>query len=74
MELRTLANFALHPNASAMSFDEVLGDGKAQPGTADFAGPRNIHAVEPFKDARLVYFGNADSRVGNGELDLISVG
>ncbi len=37
MELRTVAHFAFDPNTAAMSFDEMLGDGKAQAGAANFA-------------------------------------
>src|SRR5712692_693637 len=53
VELRTLAHFALDPDAAAVSFDKMLGDGEPQPGAADFAGTRNIHAVKAFEDARL---------------------
>ena len=36
MELRALAHFTFHPDASAMNFDEVLGDGKAEACAAGF--------------------------------------
>src|SRR5437660_5500755 len=74
MELRTLPHFALDPDAAAMRFDEMLGDGKAEAGTADFSRPCNINAVEALKDAGLVRSGNADSGVRNGESNLASVG
>ena len=74
MELRTLAYLALHPEAAAMSLDEMLGDGEAKAGAADFAGARNIDAVEALKDAGLVHLGDADSRVRNRELDFFPVG
>ncbi len=73
MELRTLPHFALDPDAAAMSFNEMLGDGKAQASTADFARTCNIDAVEALKNARLVRPGNADSGVRNGESNLVSV-
>src|SRR5689334_11743721 len=74
MELRTLPHFALDPDSSAMSFDEMLGDRKAQAGAADFARTCNIDAVEALKDAGLVRPGNADSGVRDRESNLISVG
>jgi hypothetical protein len=74
MELRTLAYFTLDPDAAAMSLDEMLGDGEAKAGAADFAGPRNIDPVEALKDAGLIHFGDADSRVRNRELDFFPVG
>src|SRR5215467_15522412 len=74
MELRTMSYFTLHPDAAAVSFDEVLGNGKAEAGAADFARPRNIHSIEALKDSRLIHFRNADPRIRNSELDFVSIG
>ena len=74
MELRTLAHFALDPDAPTVSFDEMFGDRKPEAGAADLTGPRHIDAVEAFKDARLVHLGDADSLVGDGEGDLLLIG
>ena len=74
MEMRALPNFAVHPDAAAMSFDEMLSDGKAQTRSTDLAGARDIDSVETFKNAGLVHLGNADARVRNGESDFLSVG
>src|ERR1051325_8185467 len=74
MELRTMPNFALDPDAAAMRFDEMLGDGKAEAGAADFARTRNVDAVEALKDAGLVRPRNADSGVRDSERDFVSVG
>ena len=74
MEPRTLPNFALHPDAPAMRFDEMFGDGKAKAGPPHFPGARDIHAVEAFEDAGLIYLGNANTGVGDGEGDFLSVG
>src|ERR1700738_2399951 len=69
IKLRALADFALHPNAAAVGFDEVLGDGEAEPGTANFAGTGDVDAIEAFENPRLVSLGNADTGVRNGEFD-----
>src|SRR6266852_3097704 len=45
----------------------MLGDGQAESGAASFPGARGIHAVEAFKNARLVCLGNADTRVCYGK-------
>src|SRR5919108_903646 len=74
MKLCPLTYFTFHPNAAAVSFDEMFGDGKAQARAANFAGPGDVDAVKPLKDARLVHFGDADSRVRNDEFDFLSVG
>src|SRR4029077_11170250 len=65
MKLRALADFALHPQATAVNFDEMLGDGEPQPGAADFARARDVHTVEALKNARLVGLRDADTGVGN---------
>src|SRR5215472_8191821 len=57
-----------------MSFDEMLSDGKAQASAAHFAGPRDIDSIEALEDPGLVYFGNADACVRDGECDFVSVG
>ena len=67
MELRTLAHFALDPDAAAVNFDKMLGDGEPQTGAADFAGTRNINAVEALEDAGLIRPRDADTGVRNRE-------
>src|SRR5882672_3132018 len=67
MELRTLAHFALDPDAAAVNFDKMFGDGKPQPCTADFAGTGHVDAVEALEDARLVRLRDADAGVRNRE-------
>ena len=57
MELRTLAHFAFHPDSAAVHFDEMLGDGETESGAAGFARARDIDAVEPLEDARLIGLG-----------------
>src|SRR5215470_1558572 len=74
MELGTVAHFALDPDAPTVSFDQMLGDRKPEASAADLTGARHIHAVETFKDARLVHLGDADSGVGDGEGDLLTIG
>src|SRR5260370_28865850 len=67
MKLRALAHFALDPDAAAMNFDEMFGDGEAQAGAADFAGTGNINSVETLENAGLIGPGNAYAGVGDGE-------
>src|SRR5438309_3798968 len=45
----------------------MFGDGKSQTGAADFAGARNVNAVEAFEDAGLIRSRDADAGVGNRE-------
>src|SRR5712692_3992332 len=73
MELRTLTDFALHPNAAAMRFDQMLGDGKAQPGAAHLAGTGHVDPVEALEDPWLVRPRNSHSGVGNSERYFIPV-
>ena len=63
MKMRTFANFAFHPDAPALCFDQVFGDGQAESGTARFARSRRIDAVKSLKNARLVCPGNANPGV-----------
>jgi len=69
MKLRALADFAFHPDAAAMHFHQMFGDGQAQPGPASLAGARGVHAIEALEDARLVRGGDADAGIGDGEND-----
>ncbi len=69
MESRAAADFAFDPDAAAMHFDDVLGDGEAQAGAAQLAGARGVDAIEALKDARLIGSGNADAGIGDGEDD-----
>ena len=61
------ADLALDPDAAAMHFDEVLGDGEAETGAARFAGASGVHAVEALEDAGLVGGGNADAGIRDSE-------
>ena len=63
MKLRALADFALHPNAAAVSLDEMFGNGQAESGAADLAGTSDIHAIETFKNARLIGRASCRERV-----------
>src|SRR5216684_815060 len=65
MELRSLAHFAIDPDAAAVNFDKMFGDGEPQPGAADFAGTSHINAVEALEDARLVRLWDSDAGIRN---------
>src|SRR5579863_44938 len=69
MELRTLTDLAVYPEAAAMHLDEVFGDGQTQACTSRFTGAGHIDALEALKDARLVGLRNADPRVRDGKDD-----
>src|SRR6266849_5715374 len=69
VELRAAADFAFDPDAAAMHFDDVLGDGEAEAGAAELAGARGVDAIEALEDARLVGGGDADAGIGDGEDD-----
>src|ERR1700730_9662911 len=61
MKLRTLPHLAIDPDAAAMHFDQMLGNGQAASRTAGLAGARGIHAVEALENARLVDLRYADT-------------
>ena len=71
MELRAFTHFTVDPDAAAVNFNEVLGDGKAKAGAAGFARAGCIHAVETFEDAWLVGLRNANTGIGDGEYDFL---
>src|SRR6266849_4249419 len=74
VELRAAADFAFDPDAAAMHFDDVLGDGEAQAGAAELAGARSVDAIEALEDARLVGGGDANAGIGDGEDDFGAAG
>src|SRR5580693_6935416 len=65
MELRALADFALHPDAAAVALDKILDEREPESGAANFAGTSHIDAVKTFKNARLIHLRNADAGIGN---------
>ena len=73
MKLRPLTDLALDPDAAAVSFYKMFGDGKPQPGAPNFARTGNVNAVKSFEDAGLVRLRNADARVGDREYDFGAV-
>ena len=74
MKLRANTDFALYPEAAAMRFDQVFGNGQAQPGSTGFAGTGSINAIKTLKDARLIGLRNADAGVSDGEDDFFVFG
>lgn len=63
MELRAFPYDAFNPNLATMSFDDVLGDGQAEAGAANFTRASGIDAIESLENARLIILRDADSRV-----------
>ena len=67
MKTRTFAKFAFHPDAPALRFDQVFGDGQTESRAAGLARSRSIDAVKSLKNARLICPRNADASVGHRE-------
>ena len=73
MELRTLAYFALDPDASAMSFDHMASDSKAQARTSaawsneTYFGTCPICLIETFEYTRQLFGANTNSSITNKE-------
>src|SRR5271165_4354592 len=74
MKLRADANFAFDPNVSAMSFDQVFGDGQAQASPAGLTGTRSVHAIESLENAGLIGLRNADAGIRNGQNHIVTPG
>ena len=70
-ERAALSQFALHGHTAAVGLGDVLDDGQPQAGTAELAAARFVHPVEPFKQARKMFFGNAHALVREADLDFI---
>ena len=65
--MRTFADFAFHPDAAPLGFDQMLGNSQAETCTPCFAGTGRIHTVEAFENTRLIRLRYADASIGNGE-------
>src|SRR5580698_6403020 len=66
-ELRAFTDDAIDPQVAAVGFDDMFRDGKAQAGTAGFAGTGSVHAIEALEDAFFIGGRNADAGVGHGD-------
>ena len=51
---------------------DVLDDGKAEPGAAGGPRARLVGAEEPLKDPLLIFAGDPDAPVGDGNLDVLA--
>ena len=58
---------AFDPEAAAVGFYDVFGDGEAEAGAADFAGAGCVHAIEALEDALLIGERDADAGIGDGD-------
>src|SRR5262249_32984699 len=74
LKRRTFAERRLHPNAAAMHFDNLLGDGEAKPRTAFRLGVRAVDLVELLEDARLVLLRDAGPGVGHTQGEMAIAG
>src|SRR3954454_23255630 len=64
-----MVNPALHAGAAVVRGNQVLDNGKSQPGPAQFAGARLIDAVETLEEARQILLRNPRARVAHEEFD-----
>ena len=62
---------AFDPEAATVGFYDVLGDGEAEAGAADFARAGGVHTIEALEDAFLIGERNADAGVGDGDDDFV---
>ena len=58
------AGFAFQLHVRVMPGHNMLYNGKPQPRAAYLSGTALIHPVKSFKNSFLMFFGNADTRVG----------
>ena len=54
--------------------DNVLDDGKTQPGSTGHARTGRIHSIKTLKDAVEVRLGDSDALIGHANLNLVFVG
>src|ERR1700690_123897 len=73
-ELRAAADFAFDPEAAAVGFDDVLGNGETEPCAACFPGPRCIHAVKALEYSLLIGKRNADAGISDRDESFASAG
>jgi hypothetical protein len=66
MELRTLTHLTIHPEPPAMDLNQMFGNSQPEASAPSFSGTRDINAVEPLKDARLISLRDADTGVRDG--------
>src|SRR5215813_4162705 len=67
---RALPKRRFHPNAAAMHFNDLLGNGEAEAGPTLGLGVGTVHLMELIEDASLVLFGNAWSRIGHADVEV----
>ncbi len=68
MEAAAAAGLAVEPDPPAHHADQAGGDGQTQPGSAMPPGGRAVGLLEHAEDGRVFFRGNADPRIGNGEV------
>jgi hypothetical protein len=76
LEGRTLAQGRLDPNATAVHLHNLLGDGEPQTGAALGLGVGAVDLVELLENSRLMFLGDARTRVchSDGELAIGRLG
>src|SRR5208282_6627531 len=68
---RAVVKLALGANRSPVCKNDMLGDGKSQPGAAGFPRARFIDAVETLKKAGQMFGRNAGAEVPDVEFDAV---
>ena len=62
---RSLPHFALHPDFSAVHFDEFPGQAQSQPGALAFLSVVSPYLTKLLKDCFVIFRRDADARVGD---------
>src|SRR5262245_27433248 len=70
LEGRALAQRRLHPDATTMHLDNLLGDGKPETGATLRLGQGAVDLMELLEDARPLVLGNAGPRIGDADVEV----
>ena len=58
---------------STVSFDNVLDNAKAQPGSSASSTPGLVYSIESFEQAGKVLFGDSDTGIGHVEPNVFAL-
>lgn len=70
----SLSHGTLDGYGSPVAFDDVFGDGQTQSGATLFPGSGFVHSIEALKDARQMFFGDADTAILDTDGQIIGIG
>src|SRR5215468_5919677 len=70
LEGRALAQRRLHPDATTMHLDDLLGDRKPESSASSRLGQRAVDLMELLENANLLLFGNAWPGIGHADVEV----